>query len=154
PARGEKYALLEMAMHNASEDFAAYYLKRVSDYNTRSKALIDLQVVLGMSWVPLRIECYDTSHIQGTNYVASMVAMEDGLLKKSDYRRFLLRYVPSNDDYAAMEEVLTRRLAELDKLQKDKLRPDKLQENKPKKDKLRVSIPQLILLDGGKGQLS
>ncbi|MCL4448878.1 MAG: excinuclease ABC subunit UvrC [Actinobacteria bacterium] len=149
PYRGEKHALLEMAMHNAQSDFAAYHLRRVSDYNTRSKALVGLQGILGMSWVPLRIECYDTSHIQGTDYVASMVVMEDGLLKKNDYRRFLLHSVPSNDDYAAMEEVLTRRLSEFDKLQKDT--PDK---DKPLRPTRRESIPQLILLDGGKGQLS
>src|SRR5206468_8927358 len=85
-------------------------LKRASDHNARARALNSLQEALGLPDPPLRIECYDMSHIQGSDYVGSMVVMEDGLAKKSEYRRFKIRDVPGNDDFAAMEEVLTRRL--------------------------------------------
>jgi excinuclease ABC subunit C len=79
------------------------------DHNSRAQALNELQEQLGLPEAPLRIECYDMSHIQGTDYVGSMVVVEDGLPKKSEYRRFKIRDVPGNDDYAAMAEVLTRR---------------------------------------------
>ena len=88
-------------------------LHRTSDHNSRARALESLQRELGLPDAPLRIECYDMSHLQGTDYVGSMVVFEDGLPKKSDYRHFRVATVPGNDDYAAMEEVLTRRLTAL-----------------------------------------
>ena len=95
---------------NAQESFNRHRLRRSTDHNSRARALNELQEYLHLPVAPLRIECYDMSHIQGTDYVGSMVVVEDGLPKKSDYRRFKVRSVPGNDDFAAMEEVLSRRL--------------------------------------------
>jgi excinuclease ABC subunit C len=88
PQRGDKRALLEMVERNASEAFNRHRLKRAGDHNSRARALNELQEHLGLATPPLRIECYDMSHIQGTDYVGSMVVMEDGLPRKSEYRRF------------------------------------------------------------------
>ena len=96
-----------MVTRTAAEDLARHRLRRASDHNALLEALTELQGALGLREAPLRIECYDMSHLQGTDYVGSMVVFEDGLPKKSDYRRFKVRTVAGNDDYAAMEEVLT-----------------------------------------------
>ena len=145
PQRGEKVQLQETVTHNAKEAFARHRLKRASDHNSRARALNELQEYLGLPEAPLRIECYDMSHLQGTDYVGSMVVTEDGLPKKSEYRRFKIREVDGNDDFAAMEEVLRRRLTayliEREKPASD--RPGKF-----------AYPPQLLLVDGGKGQLS
>ena len=144
PQRGDKRALQETVTRNAKEEFTRHRLKRASDHNSRARALNELQDHLGLPEAPLRIECYDMSHIQGTDYVGSMVVMEDGLPKKSDYRRFKVKGVAGNDDFAAMEEVLTRRLtaylAERDRPTSG--RPGRFS-----------YPPQLLLVDGGKGQL-
>ncbi len=145
PQRGDKRALQAMVTQNAKEEFVRHRLKRASDHNARARALNALQEALDLPDPPLRIECYDMSHIQGSDYVGSMVVMEDGLTKKSEYRRFKIRDVPGNDDFAAMEEVLTRRLTAL-KIERERPigdRPHKF--NYP---------PNLLLVDGGKGQLS
>ena len=145
PKRGEKKSLLETVINNANEEFIRHRLKRATDHNSRSKALSELQTALGMKGAPLRIECYDMSHLQGTDYVGSMVVMEDGLLKKSDYRRFRINSFDGNDDYAAMKEVISRRLAAY------------LKENKETivgGTKKFAYPPQLLLVDGGKGQLA
>src|SRR4051812_20427382 len=110
PQRGDKRSLQETVTQNAKEEFVRHRLRRSSDHNSRARALNELQDQLGLPTAPLRIECYDMSHIQGSDYVGSMVVMEDALPKKSDYRRFKIKEVPGNDDFAAMEEVLTRRL--------------------------------------------
>jgi excinuclease ABC subunit C len=143
PKRGDKRALQEMVVRNASEDLARHRLRRAADHNTRARALTELQETLGLALAPLRIECYDMSHLQGTDYVGSMVVFEDGLAKKSDYRKFKVKTVSGNDDYAAMEEVLRRRLTTL------------LEDReKPPDERRRFAYPpQLLLLDGGKGQL-
>ena len=101
--------LLETVTQNADEAFTRHKLRRASDHNARARALVALQDALGLPEAPLRIECYDISNLQGTEIVASMVVMEDGLPKRSDYRRFKLRHQPGQDDFASMEEVLTRR---------------------------------------------
>ena len=145
PKRGEKKSLLETVISNANEEFIRHRLKRATDHNSRSKALNELQTALGMGTAPLRIECYDMSHLQGTDYVGSMVVMEDGLLKKSDYRRFRINSFDGNDDYAAMKEVISRRLAAYLKESKETV------EGGTKKF---AYPPQLLLVDGGKGQLS
>ena len=145
PRRGAKRELQATVTRNASEEFTRHRLRRASDHNARAKALNELQDALGLPEAPLRIECYDMSHIQGTDYVGSMVVMEDGLPKKSDYRRFKVRSVPGNDDFAAMEEVLTRRLtAYIDE------RSLPVGERSGKFS----YPPQLLLVDGGKGQLN
>jgi excinuclease ABC subunit C len=145
PHRGEKKALLDTVTRNAGEEFARHRLRRSADHNARAKALNALQDALGLPEAPLRIECYDMSHIQGTDYVGSMVVMEDGLVRPSEYRRFKIRTVDQNDDFAAMEEVLTRRLSAY-----------LVDREKPTDDRRRrfAYPPQLLLVDGGKGQLS
>ncbi len=145
PRRGAKRALMQTVARNAAEDLAQHRLRRASDYDSRARAIESLRVALGMREAPLRIECYDMSHLQGTDYVGSMVVLEDGLARKSEYRHFRIRDVPGNDDYAAMEEVLTRRLGAL---VEERTKP-------PARTARRFAYPpQLLLLDGGKGQLS
>jgi excinuclease ABC subunit C len=110
PQRGDKRELHETVTRNAREEFVRHRMRRAGDHNARSRALTELQDLLGLPEAPLRIECYDMAHLQGTDYVGSMVVLEDGLPNKREYRRFKVKDVPGNDDYAAMEEVLTRRL--------------------------------------------
>ncbi|HEX2578452.1 MAG TPA: excinuclease ABC subunit UvrC, partial [Aquihabitans sp.] len=143
PQRGDKRTLQETVTNNAREELVRHRLRRASDHNSRAKALNELQEHLGLPEPPLRIECYDMSHIQGSDYVGSMVVMEDGLPKKSEYRRFKIKSGQGNDDFRAMEEVLTRRLTAY-------LHDRKL----PVSERGRFSYPpQLLLVDGGKGQL-
>jgi excinuclease ABC subunit C len=147
PQRGDKRALLETVTRNAKEELTRHRLRRASDHNTRSRALTELQERLGLPEAPLRIECYDMAHLQGTDYVGSMVVLEDGLPNKREYRRFKVN-VPGNDDYAAMEEVLTRRLAAYLAEQE---RPPPQRGERPRKF---AYPPQLLVVDGGKGQLA
>ncbi len=145
PQRGDKVRLQETVASNAKEAFTRHRLKRASDHNSRARALNELQEHLGLPEAPLRIECYDMSHLQGTDYVGSMVVTEDGLPKKSEYRRFKIKEVDGNDDFAAMEEVLRRRLTAY-LIEREKPvgeRPGKF-----------AYPPQLLLVDGGKGQLT
>jgi excinuclease ABC subunit C len=147
PQRGDKRELQETVTINAREEFVRHRMRRATDHNSRSRALSELQDALGLPEAPLRIECYDMAHLQGTDYVGSMVVMEDGLPNKREYRRFKVKDVPGNDDYAAMREVLTRRLsayvAERDQPVAERgERPGKF-----------AYPPQLLLVDGGKGQL-
>ena len=142
PQRGAKRELAETVAKNAGEAFQRHRLKRSADHNSRAKALNDLEQYLELPSAPLRIECYDMSHLQGTDYVGSMVVLEDGLPRKSEYRRFKV-HVPGNDDYGAMEEVLTRRLTAY-----------VIDKDKPVAERGRFAYPpQLLLVDGGKGQL-
>lgn len=144
PQRGDKRELLGTVTRNAEEELTRHRLRRAADHNSRSRALNELQEYLDLPEAPLRIECYDMSHIQGSDYVGSMVVLEDGLPKKSEYRRFKIRSGQGNDDFAAMEEVLTRRLtAYLD------------ERDKPVTERggRFAYPPQLLLVDGGKGQL-
>jgi excinuclease ABC subunit C len=109
PRRGDKRSLLETVERNATQALATHKTKRASDLTTRSRALEEIQRALGLDEAPLRIECYDVSNLQGTEVVASMVVFEDGLPRKSDYRRFTIRGVDGQNDVAAMEETITRR---------------------------------------------
>ena len=109
PQRGDKRNLMETVERNAKESFARHRIRRASDLTARSLALAELQEALELPDAPLRIECIDISHVQGTNVVASMVVFEDGLAKKSDYRRFSVTH--GTDDTAAMAEVVRRRFA-------------------------------------------
>ncbi len=147
PQRGDKRSLQETVTQNAKEEFVRHRLRRASDHNARARALTALQDALGLPDAPLRIECFDMSHIQGSDYVGSMVVMEDGLPKKSDYRRFKIKEVPGNDDFAAMEEVLTRRLTALI-VERDRAIGD------PGRSRKFAYPPNLLVVDGGKGQLS
>ena len=145
--RGEKRELMEMVVGNATDELKRHRLKRSRDYNSRSKALQELQELLELPEAPLRIECYDMAHLQGTNYVGSMVVLEDGLPSPREYRHFKIKSGIDNDDYAAMREVLHRRLSAY--LAK---RDDPAPSSGARR---RFSYPpQLILVDGGKGQLA
>ncbi len=148
PKRGDKRDLHEMVTTNAREEFVRHRLRRAADHNTRSRALTELQDHLGLPEAPLRIECYDMAHLQGTDYVGSMVVLEDGLPNKREYRRFKIRDVTGNDDYAAMEEVLRRRLSAL------LAERDLSVHERPDKPGRFSYPPQLLLVDGGKGQLA
>jgi excinuclease ABC subunit C len=109
PQRGDKKALLETVARNAGQSLALHKTKRASDLSTRSRAIQELQKALGLDEAPLRIECYDVSNLQGTEVVASMVVFEDGLPRKSEYRRFVIRRTQGQNDVAAMHETITRR---------------------------------------------
>jgi excinuclease ABC subunit C len=109
PRRGDKKALLETVARNAAESLALHKTKRASDLTTRSRALNEIQDALGLDEAPLRIECYDVSNLQGTYVVASMVVFEDGLARKSEYRRFSIRGLDGTDDVASIHEVVSRR---------------------------------------------
>src|SRR5690606_18880362 len=144
PQRGDKRLLLETVTRNAQEEFTRHRMRRASDHNSRAQALNELRDALDLPDAPLRIECFDMSHIQGSDYVGSMVVVEDGLPKKSEYRRFKIKSGQGNDDFAAMEEVLTRRFtAYVEDV------------GKPVAERGKFSYPpQLLVVDGGKGQLS
>jgi len=143
PQRGEKRAVLENVRENAVEAFHQHRLKRAKDFNARSQALNELQEALDLSDAPLRIECYDISTLQGTNTVASMVVMEDGLPRKSEYRRFNIRSVAGQDDFAAMYEVISRRFRRL-----------LAEEERPVTERKFAYPPNLVIIDGGPGQLA
>ncbi len=144
PQRGAKRRLLGTARANAAEVFARHRLERHGDHNARAKALRSLQEALGLPEPPLRIECYDISTIQGTDTVGSMVVMEDGMPRRNQYRRFHVRGVAGQDDFAAMEEVLRRRLSAY-------LR----EREQPVEERGRFAYPpSLLLVDGGAGQVS
>ena len=113
PERGAKRKLMETVAQNAREHFQRHKLRRASDFGARSRALAELGEVLGLEQAPLRIECYDISNLGPTDKVGSMVVFEDGLPKRSDYRRFEIKGVPGQDDFASMEEMLRRRFARL-----------------------------------------
>ncbi|MEJ7794651.1 MAG: excinuclease ABC subunit UvrC [Nocardioides sp.] len=113
PQRGDKRTLQETVARNAEQSLALHKTKRASDLTTRNRALEEIQEALGLPEVPLRIECYDVSNLQGTEVVASMVVFEDGLARKSEYRRFVIRGVDGQNDVASMHEVITRRFRRL-----------------------------------------
>jgi excinuclease ABC subunit C len=143
PQRGSKRRLMETTTMNAAEAFARHRLRRSKDHNARAKALRSLQSELELPEAPLRIEAYDISTLQGTNTVASMVVLEDGMPRPSEYRRFKIRTVEGQDDFASMEETIRRRfkayLAERDK---------------PLAEQGKFYYPpSLIVIDGGPGQL-
>lgn len=143
PMRGSKRSLMDTTATNAAEAFARHRLKRSQDHNARAKALRSLQQELGLSEPPLRIEAYDISTLQGTNTVASMVVLEDGMPKRSEYRRFKMKTVQGQDDFASMEETVRRRFkAYLAERRKSAAEQGKFS-----------YPPSLVLIDGGPGQL-
>jgi excinuclease ABC subunit C len=109
PQRGEKKALLDTVARNAAESLALHKTRRASDLTTRSRAMHEIQEALGLDDAPLRIECYDVSNLQGTHVVAAMIVFEDGLARKSEYRRFSIRGLDGTDDVASVHEVISRR---------------------------------------------
>ena len=143
PERGAKRRLLETAHVNAEEILGRHRFKRQSDPNARAQALRSLQKELALPASPLRIECFDISTIQGRHTVASMVVLEDGLPRTSDYRRFKIKSVDGQDDFASMEEAIRRRFKAY--LAERELPPD---------ERGRFAYPpSLLLIDGGLGQL-
>jgi excinuclease ABC subunit C len=151
--RGEKAALLETATQNAKHSLLLYKTRRSSDFVARSKALEDLQEALEMEQAPLRMECYDVSHLGGTNIVASMVVFEDGLPRKDEYRRFSIP--ESTDDTDSIYRTLMRRLAYLkpaDELTTDAEAGDATEAN-AKRKKFRYR-PNLLIVDGGQPQVA
>jgi excinuclease ABC subunit C len=113
PQRGDKRALMETVARNAGETLVKHKTTRAGDLSTRNRALEEIQEALELDAPPLRIECFDISNLQGTEVVASMVVFEDGLPRKSEYRRFIIRGIDGQNDVAAMHEVITRRFRRL-----------------------------------------
>ncbi len=113
PQRGDKKTLQETVARNAGQALVLHKTRRASDLTTRNRALEEIADALDLDEVPLRIECYDVSNLQGTEVVASMVVFEDGLARKGEYRRFVIRGVDGQDDVASMHEVITRRFRRL-----------------------------------------
>jgi excinuclease ABC subunit C len=148
PRGGPQQELVQMAAENASATLAALQAQWQADTHRQEQALAELQTALSLPEVPNRIECYDISNTQGTAAVGSMVVFEQGVPKKSLYRRFNIRSVSGPDDFASMEEVLTRRFSRWQAAQ------DLAQAPGQKHDPAFALLPDLLLVDGGKGQLS
>ncbi|MER6013167.1 excinuclease ABC subunit UvrC [Streptomyces bluensis] len=165
PQRGDKKALMETVQRNAQQALALHKTKRASDLTTRSRALEEIAEALDLDSAPLRIECYDISHLQGDDVVASMVVFEDGLQRKSEYRRFQIKGFEGQDDVRSMHEVITRRfrryLAEKEKTGEwtdgenaddtERLNDLKDDEGRPKRF---AYPPQLVVVDGGQPQVA
>src|SRR3978361_1138472 len=151
PQRGDKRNLMETVERNAKEAFARHRVKRSSDLTARSLALAELQEALDLPEAPLRIECIDVSHVQQTNVVASMVVFEDGLAKKSDYRRFSVQH--GTDDTAAMAEVVRRRFARHLKEEADR-RDDQGAAAEAGRPRRGAYPPNLLVVDGGAPQVA
>ncbi|MFT4299963.1 MAG: excinuclease ABC subunit UvrC [Aeromicrobium sp.] len=145
PQRGDKRRLMETVEQNAQQALARHKLKRAGDLTTRSRALEELQEALALPEAPLRIECFDISNLQGTEIVASMVVFEDGLPRKSEYRRFVVRH-EGQSDVAAMHEVITRRF----RRQREEAVADEPQEGRRRF----AYRPSLVVVDGGPPQVA
>ncbi|HEX2240828.1 MAG TPA: excinuclease ABC subunit UvrC [Actinomycetota bacterium] len=145
PQRGEKRSLLETVTQNAHQAFTQHRLKRAGDFAARSRQLRELQEWLEMPEAPLRIECFDISNTGPTEAVGSMVVFEDGLPKRSDYRRFAIKSTTGPDDVAMMGEVIRRRFSRYRQEPKEPVR---------KKGQRFAYAPNLVVIDGGKGQLN
>jgi len=147
PHRGQQKELLKMAAENAAETLAALKAQWQMDTNKQSEALAELQQALNLPTPPNRIECYDISNTQGTAAVGSMVVFEQGVPSKKHYRHFNIQSVVGPDDFASMEEVLTRRFRRWQAIQEASEAPGK------KPDPSFALLPDLLIVDGGKGQL-
>jgi excinuclease ABC subunit C len=145
--RGGKRRILDLAERNARLALDQEKLRAERKRQQRVDSLSGLQAALDLETLPLRIECFDISHLGGTHTVASMVVFEGGAPKKSDYRRFTIREVEPGDDYAAMAEVLTRRFGQWAK-QAERSPYD------AERDASFAALPNLVVIDGGKGQLA
>jgi excinuclease ABC subunit C len=151
PQRGEKVELLETVERNAHYSLIQYLSKRATDAAVSGKALIELEELLELPRTPLRIECFDISNISGTTVVASMVVFEDGVAKKSEYRRFIIDTTTATDDTRAMHQVITRRLKRL--LADRNVDQSEVNESGGRLGKFSYP-PQLIVVDGGAPQVS
>ncbi|MEV2233628.1 excinuclease ABC subunit UvrC [Streptomyces phaeochromogenes] len=157
PQRGDKKALMETVQRNALQALGLHKTKRASDLTTRSRALEEIAEALDLDSAPLRIECYDISHLQGDDVVASMVVFEDGLARKSEYRRFQIKGFEGQDDVRSMHEVITRRfrryIAEKEKTGEwaDGETGLTEEDGRPKRF---AYPPQLVVVDGGQPQVA
>jgi len=154
PQRGEHKRLVDVVATNANQGLAQYRVKWLNDSDATQKATEDLQEELSLPMPVRRMECYDISHIQGSNTVASMVVFEDGRPKPSHYRRFRIKTVEGVDDFESMREVIRRRFKRL-------AASRATEANQPRNGDTRKDggeswgvVPDLVLIDGGKGQLS
>ncbi|MWA10368.1 excinuclease ABC subunit UvrC [Streptomyces sp. BA2] len=159
PQRGDKKALMETVARNAQQSLMLHKTKRASDLTTRSRALEEIAEALELDSAPLRIECYDISHLQGDDVVASMVVFEDGLARKSEYRRFQIKSFEGQDDVRSMHEVLSRRFKRYlaDKEKTGEWDADGEQESLTEEDgrpKRFAYPPQLVVVDGGQPQVA
>ena len=162
PRRGDKKALLDTVARNAGESLALHKTRRASDLTIRSRAMHQIQEALGLDEAPLRIESYDVSNLQGSHVVASMVVFEDGIARKSEYRRFSIRGTGGTDDVAAIYEVISRRFrryldekqaaAELDELADPVAAA--LAAAEPASQRKFAYPPSLIVIDGGPAQVA
>jgi excinuclease ABC subunit C len=154
PQRGDKKALMETVQRNAQQALVLHKTKRASDLTTRSRALEEIAEALDLDSAPLRVECYDISHLQGDDVVASMVVFEDGLARKSEYRRFQIKSFDGQDDVRSMHEVLSRRFR---RYLAEKERTGEWTEEELKEDDGRPKRfaypPQLVVVDGGQPQV-
>jgi excinuclease ABC subunit C len=157
PQRGEKHRMVDLACKNAAEALERAKTEWLADQEKTSEALWELQEYLQLANTPRRIECYDISNIQGTDSVASMVVFEDGRPKKSDYKRFRIKTVEGANDFASHQEVLRRRFKRalidqsVDDGAENAENPDALDRDPHSSW---AQIPDLVIIDGGKGQLS
>ncbi|CAB4329552.1 unannotated protein [freshwater metagenome] len=151
PQRGEKVEVLATVARNAQYALIQYVNKRSTDPGISGKALTQIQETLELSQPPLRIECFDISNISGTTVVASMVVFEDGMAKKSEYRRFIIDTTTAWDDTRAINQVLTRRLKRL--ITERTIDGGEVQESGGKRKRFSYP-PQLIIVDGGVGQVN
>ncbi|MFE0583254.1 MULTISPECIES: excinuclease ABC subunit UvrC [unclassified Streptomyces] len=159
PQRGDKKALMETVHRNAQQSLALHKTKRASDLTTRSRALEEIAEALGLDGAPLRIECFDISHLQGDDVVASMVVFEDGLARKSEYRRFQVKSFEGQDDVRSMHEVVSRRFRRylLEKSKTGEWDPQDGEDVPPEDDgrpKRFAYPPQLVVVDGGQPQVA
>ena len=159
PQRGDKRDLQETVASNAVQSLALHKTKRASDLTTRNRALEEIQKSLGLDEVPLRIECYDVSNLQGTEVVASMVVFEDGLARKGEYRRFVIRGVDGQNDVASMHEVITRRFKRLldEQNRSETVSTDSgpmLVDPETGRPRKFAYAPGLVVVDGGPPQVS
>jgi excinuclease ABC subunit C len=159
PRRGDKKALLDTVARNAAESLALHKTKRASDLTTRSVALNEITDALGLEVAPLRIECYDVSNLQGTHVVASMVVFEDGLARKSEYRRFSVKGTGGEGDVASVHEVITRRfrryLEERERVGELDVLGDPVAQGEAEFRQRKFAYqPNLVVIDGGPAQVA
>jgi excinuclease ABC subunit C len=164
PQRGDKKTLQETVARNASQGLALHKTKRASDLTTRNRALEEIQTALELDEVPLRIECYDVSNLQGTEVVASMVVFEDGLARKGEYRRFVIKPEPGEqevgqNDVAHMHQVITRRFKRLldEQAQSTEVTTDggpMLVDPETGRPRKFAYAPGLVVVDGGPPQVA
>ncbi len=159
PQRGDKKTLQETVARNAGQALVLHKTKRASDLTTRNRALEEIQQALELDDVPLRIECYDVSNLQGTEVVASMVVFEDGLSRKGEYRRFVIRGVDGQDDVASVHEVITRRFRRLldEQARSERVEGDQgpmLVDPETGRPRKFAYAPGLVVVDGGPPQVA